>query len=185
MQRTSPMIRGFVFVAAIVFLVALTVANYRYSVDSPGGNDFLARWNGARFWLVEGTSPYEPEVSQTAQELIYGRPAVREQGEDVAHFVYPLPSMLFFGPFGLLQYNVARAIWMTILEIGLPLLAILGIRLTRWKPSRWMLVLTLLFSVLWYHGLRSVIVGQFAVIEALLMIGGKLRTSPLLSSRKG
>jgi hypothetical protein len=28
--------------------------------------------------------------------------------------------------------------------------------------------------VLWYHGLRSVIVGQFAVIESLLLVGGML-----------
>jgi hypothetical protein len=174
MQRTSPILRAIVVVAAVAFLVALTIANFRYSIDSPGGNDFLARWNGARYWLVEGTSPYDSEVSQTAQELIYGRPAVREQGEDVAHFVYPLPSMIFFGPFGYLQYDVARAIWMTVLEVGLPLLAILGIRLSRWKPSRPMLVMTLLYSILWYHGLRSVIVGQFAVIESLLMVGGLL-----------
>jgi hypothetical protein len=174
MQRTPPWIQGVILLAAIVFLVGLTVANFRFSTQSPGGNDFLARWNGARYWLVEGTSPYDPEVSQTAQELIYGRPAVREQGEDVAHFVYPLPSMLFFGLFGLLQYDVARAIWMTLLEVGLPLLAIVGIRLSRWKPSRTMLLGTLIFSVLWYHGLRSVIVGQFAVIEALLMVGAIL-----------
>jgi hypothetical protein len=78
--------------------------------------------------------------------------------------------MLFFAPFGLMPYTFARAVWMTILELGLPLLAILGIRLSRWKPQPIILAVMILFSIFWYHGLRSVIVGQFAVIEAVLII---------------
>jgi hypothetical protein len=99
---------------------------------------------------------------------------VPEEGEDIAHFVYPLPAMIFFAPFGLLPYNEARAIWMTILEICLPLLTWVGLSITRWKPSRPMLVMLLVFSVIWYHGFRAIILGQFAIIEALLIAGGLL-----------
>jgi len=160
--------------AVLIVLVALTIANYRFSEELPGGNDFLARWMGARYWVQEGISPYDAEVSLATQELIYGRPADAEVGEDSAHFVYPFPSMLFFAPFGALPYTLARAIWMTILEISLPLLALIGIAIADWKPRRAVLISLLLFSVLWYHGMRAVIVGQFAVIEALLMAGALL-----------
>ena len=37
-----------------------------------------------------------------------------------------------------------------------------------------MMVLILVFSVLWYHGFRAVILGQFAIIEATLIAGGLL-----------
>ena len=149
----------------------LAYANYQFVMNSPGGNDFLARWTGARYWIVEGINPYDPEVSLAAQRMIYGRPADPSAGEDVAHFVYPLPAMIFFAPFGLLSYPIARALWMTVLEIGLPLLAFLSVFAARWKPSRWLLAFFILFSIFWYHGMRAVIIGQFAVIEAVLMVG--------------
>jgi hypothetical protein len=167
----------------LIVLVALTIANFRFAEELPGGNDFLARWMGARFWVQEGVSPYDSAVSLATQEMIYGRPADVEAGEDISHFVYPFPSMIFFAPFGAMPYTTARAIWMTILEISLPILALIGIAIADWKPSRAVLVSLLLFSVLWYHGMRAIIVGQFAVIEALLMAGAllaiKRRNDPL------
>jgi len=158
-------------------LVGLTYANLRFAQQAPGGNDFLARWTGAHYWLVEGVNPYGEQVSLAAQRMIYGRPANPAAGEDVAHFVYPLPAMIFFAPFGLLPFTTARAVWMTLLEIGLPILAVIGMRLGRWKPGPGMTAGVLLFSVLWYHGVRSVVIGQFAVIEALLIAGGLLAVS--------
>jgi hypothetical protein len=63
---------------------------------------------------------------------------------------------------------------MTILEIGLPILVLVGIAIADWKPRRGVLISLLLFSVLWYQGTRAIIIGQFAVIEALLMAGALL-----------
>lgn len=153
----------------VALALGLTAANYQFAQRSPGGNDFLARWNAARWWLVEGVNPYDPRVSRSSQELIYGRPARPEQGEDIAHFAYPLPSMIFFGPFGLLPYDLARAIWMTILELSLPWLAILGVIQARWRVRPWMLAVLMLFAVVWYHGARAIVLGQFAVIDAVLI----------------
>jgi len=155
-------------------LAGLTWANYTFTVENPGGNDFLARWMGAHMWLMEGLSPYDPRVSMATQEMIYGRPADPSIDEDIGHFVYPMPSMVFFAPFGLFDYPVARAIWMTTLEIGLAALMLLSLRLVGWQPPIWQTALMLIFSVIWYHGARSVIVGQFAVIEALLIAGALL-----------
>ena len=154
-----------------VVLVLLTYANYDFVVKSPGGNDFLARWMGAKAWVQDGISPYDPSVSLQTQEVIYGRPARLEVGEDIGHFVYPLPSMIFFGPFGFLPFQPARAIWMTILEIGLIVLSILGFRVAKWNPGRGLLIILMFFSLTWYHGMRAVILGQFAIIEAILMVG--------------
>ena len=151
------------------FFIGLFVANYSFVRQSPGGNDFLARWTGAHYWLVEGVNPYDEEVSLAAQTMIYGRPADPSKGEDIAHFVYPLPAMLFFGPFGFLPFPIARAIWMTILEICLVVLGLIGLRLARWSPDRFTQAAVILFSILWYHGARAVIIGQFAVIEAVLI----------------
>ncbi len=167
----------FRFVLILLLLAIITglgIANYRFALETPGGNDFLPRWVGAHYWLVEGISPYDAQVSLAAQKMIYGRAADPTENEDIAHFVYPLPSMIFFAPFGLLPYPIARAVWMTLLEIGLVLLIFVGVQLASWKPSRKLMLLLLIFSIGWYHGFRSVIVGQFAIIEALIMTGALL-----------
>ncbi len=161
-----------VLLAGVLFV--LGSANYRMANQFPGGNDFLPRWVGARAWLQRGQSPYDPQVTQEAQRLIYGRPADPQAGEDIAHFAYPLPAMLFFAPSGLLPYGQARAVWMTVIEICLVLLAIIGMSLSHWRPRLWLQAVLLLFVVLSYHGLRTVIAGQFAALEAVLMTGSLL-----------
>ncbi len=163
-----------VMLALILLVAALTVANYRFALATPGGNDFLGRWNAAQYWLVRGVNPYDPQVSQATQRLSYGRLADTKHGEDLGDFLYPLPAMLFFGPFGLLPYTLARALWMTLLELCLPALVLIGIRLARWKPSGPMLGALMLFSALWYHGIRTVIVGDFVAIEAVLITAALL-----------
>lgn len=162
----------FVVLTAIIIPVGLTYFNYQFSVQNPGGNDFLARWNGAHEWLVNGNNPYTDEVSLVAQKYIYGRAADPKAGEDIAHFVYPLYSMIFFAPFGLMDYTFARALFMTVLEICLVLIALVSFKITGWKVKKLGLVGVLLFSVFWYCAVRGVILGQYAVINALLMLLG-------------
>ena len=152
----------------------ITYANYRFSLENPGGNDFLARWMGARYWLVNGISPYDERVSQASQMMIYGHLADPSIGEDKNHFVYPLTSMLFFGLFGLMDYLPARALWMSVIELSLIALVIVSIQLVGWKVKPWKAGLLLLFSLLWYPSARTIILGQFAAINALLLTLGLL-----------
>ncbi len=158
----------------VLVVVGLMVVNYRLAEEMPGGNDFLARWTGAHAWLVEGKNPYDEQVSLAAQMQFYGRPADPRSGESLAHFYYPLYSMIFFAPFGVMPFPLARALWMTLLELALPALVLMGVKIAEWKPTPAILAVLMIFSVLWYPGLRAVIVGQFAVFEALLMIGALL-----------
>jgi hypothetical protein len=167
-------LRTLVVVSLILLVGALTVANYRFAVAAQGGNDFIGRWNAAQYWLVRGVNPYDQQVSQATQRLSYGRLADTNRGEDLGDFLYPLPAMLFFGPFGLLPYSLARALWMTLLELCLPALVLMGIRLAHWKTSGPMLAALMLFSALWYHGIRTVVVGNFSVVEAVLITAALL-----------
>ena len=174
MRYRDPLLLGLLIILICGALIGLTWMNYRFSVQNPGGNDFLARWMGARKWLIEGISPYDQRVSLATQEMIYGHPADPEKGEDINHFVYPLTSMIFFAPFGLLEYLPARALWMTVLELSLVGLAIVSMRLVRWQPKPLWIVLLVLFNLLWYHGVRTIVIGQFAAIEALLIVAALL-----------
>jgi hypothetical protein len=82
--------------------------------------------------------------------------------------------MLFFAPFGLLNYPAARALWMTVLEAGLVGLGLASIQLVGWRLPRSTLVIVLVFALLWYYGLRGLIDGQFAILDALAMVAALL-----------
>jgi hypothetical protein len=159
-----------VMILFIIVIGVLTFVNFQFSKQNPGGNDFLARWNGAHEWLIHGNNPYTNQVSEVAQKMIYGRTANPLNGEDVAHFVYPIYSMLFFAPFALMDYTLARAVWMTVLEVAMVALTFISLRLSGWKIKPISLAGILIFSILWYCSVRTIILGQFSGINALLIL---------------
>lgn len=153
---------------ALMVLGGLVWVNLQFSRNNPGGNDFLAHYVGTRSLIFEGKSPYSDEVALEIQRRVFGRPA--EQGEIEHRVVYPIYSVLLFAPFALIKdYAIARVAWMTILEVALLGTAYLALLLSGWKPKMYVLGIYFLFSVLWYHGFRSVINGNAVIIVGLLL----------------
>jgi hypothetical protein len=153
----------------IGILVLITWANYNFVQQNPGGNDFLVHWVGTRALFVDGLSPYSDTVAERIQTLAYGRPAL--PGEHELRVAYPMYSALVFLPFALISdYELARALWMTILEAALIGLAFLSLKLTRWKMSVWLLPFFLIFSIFWYHSLRPLINGNAVILVALALV---------------
>jgi len=147
----------------------LVAANLRYVEAAPADNDFVARWEGARAWIRERLSPYDPQVSQRAQERVYRRPANPARGEDPEHFLYPFPAMVVLGPLGLLEFDAAQAVWMSLIEVSLLASTILWIAAAGWRGSPWLLLSSAVFSLLWFPAFAALVGGQFAAIEALLL----------------
>ena len=112
-------------------LVWVNTINARYQ---PVEKDFLVPWLGARTFLQYGDSPYGEPATQRAQVVFYGRLAVK--GQDPLNLWLPFPAVLFFFPFALVpDYALARAIWMTCLEVALVALGYFSLQLTGWKPG--------------------------------------------------
>ena len=152
----------------LLLLIGLTYANYRYAAQNPGGNDFLSRWVGTRLFLTRGLSPYGEQATRQIHELAYGRDA--KPSQDQMLFAYPFYSVIIVAPFALIaEFSLARALWMTVLEVSLILITFIGLSLSRWKISIWLLSTLLIFSLLWYYGLRPVINGNLAIIVALFI----------------
>lgn len=160
-------------VAVVAVAVLLTIGNYHYASLNPGGNDFLVHWMGTRSYITEGLSPYSDEVALRIQNMVYGRAA--QAGEHELRVAYPLYSIVLFLPFALIKdFTMARAVWMTVLEITLVVLCFASLRLTRWKPTPLILLVLLLFSLLWYHSLRALILGNAVVLVTLMVVGALL-----------
>ena len=160
-------------ITSAVALVGLTWGNYYYTLRNPGGNDFLVHWMGTRALVKDGISPYSDAAALKIQTFAYGRPA--RPGEHELRVAYPLYSVVLFIPFALIDdFVLARAAWMTLLEIGLVGLTFFSLSLAKWKPSTILLGWMLIFSVFWYHGLRPLINGNAVVLVAFVLLGGFL-----------
>ncbi len=153
--------------------VVLTIGNHAYTKTNPGGNDFLVHWVGTRAFLLDGISPYSEETALRIQNMVYGRPA--RAGEHELRVAYPLYSVVVFFPYALIDdYEWARAVWMTVLEVGIILLALISLKLARWKPKPVMLGAYFLFALAWYHAVRPIILGNAVILVALGIAAGLL-----------
>lgn len=159
----------YLFAILILGILALiSWANFQFVNENPGGTEFLVHWVGTRALLVEGISPYSDTVAERIQTFAYGRPAVT--GEDELRVAYPLYSAFIFLPYALIEnYDFARALWMTTLEIALIGLAVICLRLTRWKMNLWLIPLFLVFSLFWYHSLRPLINGNAVILVSFFL----------------
>jgi len=158
-------------------LFGITYINYGYCQNNPGGNDFLPRYLGTRLFLINGWSPYGEQTTEEIQKKIFGRLA--SDDEDQSLFVYPMYTVLLVAPFSLISdYALARALWMTALQLCLVITTITGFMLCYWKPPVWFWGTMILFSLLWYHSVRPLINGNLSIIVALLI------TLSLLSIQK-
>lgn len=150
-------------------LVGITRINLNFARANPGGNDFLPRWGATRAFLFEGISPYSDQVALRIQMFAHGRPA--SVHEDEFTMLYPLYAVIVYAPYALVgSYTMARALWMTTLEISAVLLALLSMRLVRWKPTPYNFGMLILFSILGYYSVRSFINGNVVTLLALFTI---------------
>ena len=172
-QSNTAWALGIGFVVVVGLLALLTWGNLNYVKQNPGGNDFLVHWMGTRSFLVDGLSPYSDQTALKIQTFAYGGPA--QKGQHELRVAYPLYSIILFFPFALFpDFSTARAVWMTVLEIGLLSLSFLSIRLANWKPNLVTLALFVLFSVLWYNAVRPLINGNAVILVALMIVGALL-----------
>lgn len=172
-RRNSTILAVLLLVIILAGLVGLTWGNLRYVRQNPGGNDFLVHWTGTRLFLTRNISPYSDEAALEIQRLAYGRPA--QPGEHELRFAYPFYSILFFFPFAFIaDFGLARALYMTLLEVGLIGIALFSLRASRWRPGLVMTGVMLVFSLTWYHGLRPLINGNAVILVGLGLVASFL-----------
>jgi hypothetical protein len=147
----------------------LTLINYFYAKENPGGNDFLVHWMGTRNFFETGASPYSEDTALKIQTMVYGRAA--QAGEHQLRVAYPLYSIFLLAPFAIFKdFNFARALWMSLLELCLFGMAYYSLDLTYWKPKKWLLAAFLVFTLISYHGIRPLINGNAVILITFCIV---------------
>lgn len=152
-----------------LFFGILLWVNFTIVPHLPDGESFLVPWMGARSFLHEQTNPYTLDAARETQIAIYGHSA--GEGEYPYRLDIPFYILSFYFPFGLIEnYDLARALWMSIAEIALFAVGFLSIYLSEWKTSR--INKTFYFLALFssFYGLYPLIEGSGAIFSALTLL---------------
>lgn len=155
---------------ALLAVVGLFYLNYIYAVELPfAGEKFLPRWEGSRIFLTEGMSPYSEDVTNRLRRSMADQ--FPGQPEEEALFLYPFYSIFIFAPLGLIaDYQTALAIWMVVLEVALFAVIGLSVNLSRWKMPGALLAVLAISLTLWIYSVPSIIAGDPAILQALLIL---------------
>ncbi len=154
----------------LLLVAGLVALNWRLAGKFGAGADFLPAWHGSRAFLFENAEPYSRAVAERTQLEFYGR-AVRA-GEYPFALDIPFPLVILFFPFAFLPDPLwARAVWMTLSEVGLILLVLFPLRLADWKPNRWFFGLLLAFALAWFYSVSALLDGSFSILLVLAIVG--------------
>jgi hypothetical protein len=152
----------------LLFVLDVYTTYRVFTLPHPGANDFYSRWKGAQVYWAEGIDPYSEQATLAIQQGIYGRPAGPD--DDPGLFAYPFYTVFLLAPLTWLSYAWVEAIWLVILEFSLVGGILLYISLIRWRLPGWLLALTALWAVIFYHSARTILLGQFAGLVFLWMV---------------
>lgn len=175
LKQTKFSFRDFQILLALILLglilaAGLVTLNWWLARQFGAGADFLPVWNGVRVFLFENADPYNQTISQQIQMEFYGRAA--RAGEYPFALDIPFPLLIIFFPFAFISDPFwARAIWMTLSEVGLVFFVIFSLRLADWRPPRWFTVLLLAFALTWFFSLSAFFDGSFSILLALALVG--------------
>lgn len=154
----------------LIFIISVWGFHEFFTSKVPGANDFYPRWRGTQLYWQEGIDPYSQEATEAIQRDMYGG-RLAYDSEDQVLFVYPFYIVLFIWPLIKTDYLWVQAIWLVLVQFSLITAVILNLKLFEWKMSPWLLALTLFWSVIFYNSTRTIILGQFAGLIYLWIVG--------------
>jgi len=153
----------------LVIFSGLILGNYFFSIKIYGGHEFFTNWASARLLFLQRINPYSQEaiklLSVSAKELSI------LPSRDNFQFIAPLYSLYLYLPFGLIQnFNLSRAIWMTIMELVTLLSSYLIFNIFKWKPEKTIKNIFYCFSLLFFYVVTNLINGSNLILLNFLFI---------------
>lgn len=164
----------------LIGIAVLAWINYSFLSQDYSGQEFISLWVSTRQFLIGGISPYEKINSHSAQI-----PNTNIDTDEV-YFIYPFYTVFLISPFAIIgDYLVARAAWMTALEVAVIVMVFINLGLSQWRIPIWLIILLIVFSLLWYYDFLPVVTGNPSVLVALFIAGAFLSIRQELDALAG
>ena len=134
-------------------------------------------------FMMDGVTPYGELTGLNIKNLIYNHPL--SSGEYPYNVNVPLFMLVFYIPFAWIKnLQIARALWMIVLELSLLGVVYVVLRLARWKQNWFFLPVLLFFCVFWLPSITMLLSSTSVILQALALFGA-LRAIELGSDEFG
>lgn len=170
MQMNMKRFTAVTLLLLLLFVISVWGFHESFTSKVPGANDFYPRWRGTQLYWQEGVDPYSQTATEAIQRDMYGGRLAYDT-EDQVLFVYPFYIVFFLWPLTSTDYSWVQAFWLVLVQFCLITAVILNLKLVEWKMPPLLLGLTLLWTVLFYNSTRTIILGQFAGLIYLWIVG--------------
>ncbi len=165
-----------VFVSFILIIIGIGWGNYNFAKQDVAGEGFAIQWVSIRSLVTSGISPYSDTNTTEIQKLVQ-----KENGFTPGNppkFTSPIFSGILVFPFALIgEENLAHAIWLTAQLGAIFAIVLVSIKITAWKPTWFIFLLFLLFTIFSYHVVFPLIDGGLSIWAALFLASAYLALS--------
>jgi hypothetical protein len=176
-KRTAWMFFG-VIALAIVNLLGWGRINHQIVTQGYLSEEFVVNWVAARALIMDGESPYQPEVTRTILTVL-GTDKAPAMGH-VPQFTSPIYTILLFLPFAFIaELSMAQTVWMSLQQVVLVVLILLSVYMSPAKPNRLVFSLLIVTTLLSFHALAPIYDGSTILLTSLFLL------LSLLSIRNG
>ncbi|MFZ3151259.1 MAG: glycosyltransferase family 87 protein [Anaerolineaceae bacterium] len=153
----------------ILAMVGATFLNLRLSDQFKHIDEFAPHWMAAKAWMRDGTSPYSEDTHEETLELLsqYG---YAEDELNQGYFLEPVFNLYLYIPLSLVDYPIARAIWMTLIELACILSCWISLKLAGLKLHPVETLVLLILSVISYPIFKSILSASSMPIFVFLVL---------------
>ncbi len=145
-------------IVILIVLVGATFLNLELSERYGFEEGFITRYSAAKNWMKTGVSPYSEESHALALELAGDENALAGNLDQGGLFFGPGPLRAFFiSRLVFLPYSIAKAIWMTIIEVAIVLSAWLAMKIVALKLSIPETILISIGLLFFYPNLKMIL----------------------------
>ena len=156
-------------VVIILALVGATFLNLSLAKKYKMQDGFAPRYFAAKLWMKEGLSPYSDETFDATLALM-NEMGVEPGRIDQGRFFDMVSYVLFYIPLSFIPYPVAKAIWMTFLELVIILSAFLSLKLAGLKLTVFESILICVSMLFFYPNLKMVLTASVLPVYIFMVI---------------
>jgi len=161
-------------VVVILTLIGMVCFNLNFTQDIRFEDHFAPRWSAAREWMREGWSPYSEETQQATLSLLRDNKSYTDKVSK-GNFLDPVWYIFLYIPISFIPYPVAKAIWITLLQVSVAVSIHLALELSGLNLSFIEKFITVLLGVLFYVFVRDYIAASMLPFFMMLsLLGVKL-----------
>lgn len=155
----------------LLVLVGMSFLNLKADQSTHFEDHFAPRWNTAGNWIRQGLSPYSDETQRSTLSLLKTNNSTADELSK-GKFLDPAWYVLFYIPISFVPYPIAKAIWMTLLEVSVAVSIFLGLQLSGLKLNGIETAITILLGTVFYPFVRDYLTANMMPFYVMLTLLG-------------